>query len=284
MTGRPGDSGHLYRGTCLEVAAGLPRGEFRLLYLDPPFLTGTRRVGADPDYAYDDRWPGHLKEYLAWLEANLQALLPLLRPDGSLVLHLDWRTTHYARVLLDGLLGYQALQNEIIWHYTGGGRSKCRFSRKHDTLLWYAAATPYFDPDAVRVPYKPTSGYARSGIVSAAGKRYRPHPAGTPVDDVWDIPIVNPMAEERVGYPTQKPLALLERLVAALSGPGDLVGDLFCGSGTTLLAAARLNRRWVGGDRSAAAVRCTKSRLAAAGIGGFAVTDLECDRMGTARP
>lgn len=189
-------------------------------------------------------------------------LLPLLAPNGSLVLHLDQRAVHYAKVLLDRLLGEERFVNEIIWHYTGGGRSKSRFSNKHDTLLWYAAGPrPRFNVDAVRVPYAPTSRYASGGIVSKAGKRYLPHPDGTPVDDVWDIPIVNPMSRERAGYPTQKPLALLERLVAALTDPGDLVVDLFCGSGTTLVAAARLGRRWIGGDRSAAAIACARQRL-----------------------
>jgi DNA modification methylase len=262
-------------GPCLETASRLPRGIARLVYLDPPFLTGRPRVGparsgaadarastAADRYVFDDRWPGRLATYLPWLEANLRALLPLLMPGGSLVLHLDARTVHYAKVLLDWLMGEQAFINEIIWHYTGGGRSKTRFSNKHDTLLWYATGPrPVFNVDAVRVPYQPTSGYARSGIVSAAGRRYLPHPAGTPVDDVWDIPIVNPMSAERVGYPTQKPLALLERLIAALTNPGDLVVDLFCGSGTTLVAAARLGRRWVGGDRSPAAIACARRRM-----------------------
>jgi len=252
----------LFCGACVDVAGKLPKSSFRLLYLDPPFLTGVKRVGTGSDYSYDDRWPGKLQEYLPWLEKNLRAMIPLLLPNGSLVLHLDWRVVHYAKVLLDGILGADAFQNEIIWHYTGGGRSKCRFSCKHDSLLWYSSGNcPMFNIEAVRVAYKPTSGYARSGIVSAAGKHYRPHPKGTPVDDVWDIPIVNPMSRERVGYPTQKPLALLERLISALSSPGDLIGDFFCGSGTTLVAAERLRRLWVGGDVSPAAIRCTGNRL-----------------------
>jgi len=164
--------------------------------------------------------------------------------------------------MLDEIFGYECFVNEIIWHYTGGGRSRKRFSCKHDSLLWYAnESPPLFHLDAIRVPYKPTSGYARGGIVSAAGKKYLPHPDGTPVDDVWDIPIINPMSEERVGYPTQKPLALMERLIAALTSEDDLVGDFFCGSGSTLVAARNLGRRWVGGDRSPAAIRCAKDRL-----------------------
>ena len=218
--------------------------------------------------SYDDRWPGGFDAYLDWLEARLAAVRPLLCENGSLVVHLDHRAVHEIKVRLDRLFGRERFVNEIIWHYTGGGRSKSRFSCKHDTLLWYANGPgPFFDPDAVRVPYKPTSGYAQGGITSKAGKKYHPHPAGTPVDDVWDIPIVNPLAAERTGYPTQKPLALLERLISALSAPGDLVGDLFCGSGTTPVAAARLGRRWLAADRSTDALAVTASRLAALGEG-----------------
>jgi site-specific DNA-methyltransferase (adenine-specific) len=302
--------GALYLGDCAEVAPSLPAGQVRLIYLDPPFNTGKERVGStrniplgdaagegarsgcrsamasEEPHRYGDAWPSLTSDFLPWLRTRIEAMVPLLMPNGSLVLHLDARTVHYAKVMLDELLGPRQFVNEIIWHYTGGGRSRRRFSAKHDTLLWYVnkrgrfparekdvspfqpkrmcpllPLLPFFDADAVRQPYKPTSGYAKAGIVSAAGKRYQPHPAGTPVDDVWDIPIVNPLAAERCGYPTQKPLALLERLIKALSAPGDLVGDFFCGSGTTLVAAQRLGRRWVGGDLSAAAVACAQARL-----------------------
>ena len=213
--------------------------------------------------SYDDRWPEGFDAYLDWLEARLAAARPLLVENGSLVVHLDHRAVHEIKVRLDRLFGRERFVNEIIWHYTGGGRSRSRFSCKHDTLLWYAnGPRPLFNLDAVRVPYKPTSGYAKGGITSKAGKKYQPHPDGTPVDDVWDIPIVNPMSAERTGYPTQKPLTLLERVISALSAPGDLVGDLFCGSGTTLVVAARLGRRWLGADRSPDALAVTASRLA----------------------
>jgi DNA modification methylase len=246
----------------LHVASSLTPGIFRLIYLDPPFLTGREQIGSKEGLAYDDRWAGNLDSYLPWLQKRLQAIFPLLCSDGSLVLHLDWRTTHHARVLLDDLFGREGFINEIIWHYTGGGRSKRRFSCKHDTLLWYSRGQkPVFNIDAVRQPYKPTSGYARSGIVAASGRKYLPDPRGTPVDDVWDIPIINPMALERTGYPTQKPLALLQRLISALTNPGDLVGDLCCGSGTTLVSAQQLGRNWLGCDISEAATECARQRL-----------------------
>jgi len=246
----------------LHVASLLVPGSFRLIYLDPPFLTGREMVGSKKHLSYDDRWEGELDSYLPWLKERLQAMFSLLMVDGSLVLHLDWRASHYARVMLDEIFGRQGFINEIIWHYTGGGRSKTRFSCKHDTLLWYSrSARPVFNIDAVRVPYKKTSGYAKSGIVAASGRHYKPDPRGTPVDDVWDIPIINPLAAERVGYPTQKPLALLQRLIVALSNPGELIGDFCCGSGTTLVAAQKLGRSWVGSDISQAATACAAARL-----------------------
>jgi len=253
----------LFRGDMLDVASLLEPGSFRLIYLDPPFLTGRERVGSTAEYSYDDRWQGDLDAYLPWLEQRLRALFALLDEQGSLVLHLDWRAAHYAKVMLDGIFGRENFINEIIWHYTGGGRSKKRFSCKHDTLLWYCRGSrPYFDIDAVRVPYKQTSGYARGGIKSAAGRHYCPHPDGTPVDDVWDIPIINPMSAERCGYPTQKPKALLERIIKALSAPGDRVGDFCFGSGTTLICAEKLGRQWVGCDISADALSCFCGRFA----------------------
>ena len=164
--------------------------------------------------------------------------------------------------MLDQVFGFNHFQNEIIWHYTGGGRSKSYFSRKHDSIFLYAKSDSYtFNVDAIRVPYKETSGYAQSGITSAAGKKYMPNPLGTPMDDVWDIPIINPLSKERLGYPTQKPLVLLERILNASSNPGDVVLDAFCGCGTALVAAQKLKRKWIGIDISPTACRVMAQRL-----------------------
>jgi DNA methylase/Restriction endonuclease len=124
------------------------------------------------------------------------------------------------------------------------------------------------------VPYKESSGYAQSGIVSKSGKRYMPNPLGTPVDDVWDIPIINPLSKERLGYPTQKPEALLERIVSASSNKGDVVLDPFAGCGTALVAAHRLGRRWIGIDISPTAVRLMERRMLAVGAHNFEVTGM----------
>jgi len=188
----------------------------------------------------------------------------VLKETGSLFLHLDQDAAHYAKVMLDQILGRGRFINEIIWHHTGGGRSRRYFSRKHQTIFWYAAGQRFtFNIDSVRQPYSQTSGYAKSGIRARSGKHYLPHPDGTPIDDVWTIPMVNPMSAERVGYPTQKPLALLDRIIRAASQPGDIVLDPFCGSGTTLVAAEMSARRWIGCDKSECAVEVTSQRISA---------------------
>ena len=246
----------------INVAPILPQNSFRLIYLDPPFQSGRERIGSNPKWKYCDQWNGQLQTYLPWLEERLKIIYPLLVDNGSLVLHLDWRASHYAKVMLDEIFGYDNFMNEIVWHYTGGGRSKKRFSCKHDILLWYSKGdNPVFNLDAIRVPYKKTSGYAKAGIKSAKGKVYKPNPKGTPVDDVWDIPILNPLAHERVGYPTQKPIILLNRIIESLSNEDDLVADLCFGSGTTIIAAEQLKRKWVASDISESAVDCLISRL-----------------------
>lgn len=241
------------------------------VYADPPFFSGrTRRGTSGNPGEFPDRWPGGLEEYLAWLRPRFALMRELLRDTGSFMVHLDHRAAHHVKVELDRLFGRDRFLNEIIWHYTGGGRSRRYFSRKHDNLLWYRKGKRWtFRIDAVRVPYRETSGYARAGIVSATGKRYLPHPEGTPVDDVWDIPMVNPMSAERNGYPTQKPEALLRRIVNGCTAPRDLVADFFGGSGTTGAVALKLRRRWILCDESRAAIEVTRKRIEAIGRGRF---------------
>ena len=246
-------------------------GGIKLMYIDPPFAVGadfTMPVGAEDArpraLAYSDQWERGLNSFLSMIHERLLLMRDLLAEDGSLYLHCDWRLAPHMRLVLDEVFGAERFLGDIVWHYTGGGRSTRYFSRKHDRLLHYAASRRWiFDVDAVRVPYKPTSGYAKSGITSAAGRHYRPNPLGTPVDDVWDIPMINPLAGERLDYPTQKPEALLERIVRASSRPGDLVADFFCGSGSLPAVAETLGRRWLAVDSSPLAVHVARKRLLA---------------------
>lgn len=262
----------------------LKAGGLKLVYLDPPFAVGAdfytdSALGPHKCLAYRDSWPGGLTGYLEMMRARLSLVHRALAADGCLFLHCDSRVSHHLRLMLDEIFGPERFLGEIIWHYTGGGRARRWFSRKHDSIFHYAVSGRWhFDQDAARLPYKPGSGYARKGIVSAAGKRYLPHPKGSPADDVWDIPMVNPLAAERSGYPTQKPLALLERILAVCSRPGDLTADFFCGSGTLALAAARLGRRWICADRSPLAVQTAKLRLLAREYMDFALAVPASDR------
>lgn len=255
---------HLILGNNLSLLGVLDDGLIDLAYIDPPFATGKRRESPQSENGlegFDDKWDS-TEAFVEWLAPRLRELWRILSPDGNLVIHLDPRAIHHVRLRCDREFGVDRWENEIVWHYTGGGRSKTRFSRKHDVLLWYSKGPGrVFNIDEVREPYKPTSGYAKGGIVSRKGKKYMPHPEGTPADDVWDIPIVNPMASERTAYPTQKPLKLMERIVAALSDPGAVVSDIFSGSGTTALACRKLDRKFICCDNNPDAIGVTLSRL-----------------------
>lgn len=242
-----------------------------LIYLDPPFFSGRQYnvIWGDKGEkrSFEDRWSGGSEKtgmeiYLEWMEERIRAMYRVLKPTGSFYLHCDHHASHYLKILCDKVFGYPNFRNEIVWHYTGGGRGTNYFPRKHDTILFYSKTSEYtFLADEVRVPYDATSGYAKNGITAASGKKYMPNPNGKVIDDVWDMPIINPMSSERVGYPTQKPLALLERVIKASSNPGDIVLDPFCGGGTTLVASESLGRQYIGIDESAAAVNVTYSRL-----------------------
>jgi DNA modification methylase len=237
------------------------RGKIKLVYIDPPFAT-KRDFMKDSEKAYADKVVG--SAFIEFTRKRIILLKELLAPDGTIIVHLDQKKGHYIKLVLDEVFGENNFLNEIIWHYTGGGRSTNYFSRKHDSLFWYGKSDSHtFNIDAIRTPYKETSGYAKSGIKAASGKVYMPHPDGTPSDDVWDIPIINPLSHERLGYPTQKPEALLERIIAGLTNPGDLVLDAFAGSGTTLAVAEKLNRKWIGIDCGKLSIYTIQSRMLA---------------------
>lgn len=250
------------------------RGRIDLVYIDPPFASGKdyRKTitlrgfeSNSPcthvnEEQYGDNWKDG--DYLQFIYERLVLIHELLSSRGLLYIHVDWHKSRYIGCILDEIFGERNFVNEIVWHYTGGGRSKSRFSRKHDSILVYARTKKFiFNPDAIRIPYKPTSAYAKTGIVARSGKKYLPNPLGTIPDDVWDIPLINPLSAERLGYPTQKPEVLLERIIKASSVPGSIVFDCFMGSGTTMAVAMRLGRKFIGVDNNPCAIQTSAMRL-----------------------
>jgi site-specific DNA-methyltransferase (adenine-specific) len=242
----------------LPLLRTLPDDCIDLVYLDPPFATGRDRTSPRSKAKFSDPTFPSLSAYLAWLNARLFEVRRVLAPTGTLYVHLDWHVAHYVKVELDKLFGMDNFRNEIVWHYNSGPRRKLDFGRRHDLLLRYSKSDRYlFHPDAVRQPYSPD-------INVPASKRHYYHPQGKVMDDVWRIPIL-PQNDrtERLGYPTQKPEALLDVILRASSDEGQLVADFFCGSGTALAVAARLGRRWLGCDSNPDAIAIAARRLAA---------------------
>ncbi len=262
----PPPANALHCGDNLPYMAGLPDGSCDLIYIDPPFGTQRRRTTAKSRRGYDDSWAGGTKPYLAFMMPRLQQCHRLLAKHGTLYVHLDHHVSHYIRIQLDTIFGEKNFLNEIIWHYRTGGLSKRWFARKHDTILMYAKQLGAHRFSVLREGAFRTDGLNRD----ADGRPYKNtrkgrlyfHADGPALTDVWDIPFLSTVARERTSWPTQKPLALLERIIRASSAPGDLVADFFCGSGTTLVAAKRLDRRYLGCDTAKPAVAIAQKRLA----------------------
>ncbi len=245
----------------------LPDAGIDLIYVDPPFKTGRVQRQGREGHAFADRWPGGIRAYLAFLEPRLREMCRLLKPTGSIYVHLDWHAVHYVKVLLDGIFGYRNFLNEIVWSYRTGGISARWFGRKHDTILAYAKRIGRHTFHVLRDGRFRTDGlnYDEAGRPYKQTRRGRLYfdPAGPALTDVWEIPFLSTVSLERTGYPGQKPLALLDRIIRAASNRGDLVADFFCGSGTTLVAAKGLGRRWIGCDLSPRAVALARRRLRA---------------------
>jgi site-specific DNA-methyltransferase (adenine-specific) len=260
----------LHHADCLQALSTLPAESVGLIYLDPPFNTGTRRRTASASYA--DTF-GDATGYIAYMRPRVAEMVRVLCASGSLFFHCDWRMSHSVKLLLDEQFRGGVFVNEIIWRYgLGAARVGRTLLTKHDTIFWYAKRADYVfnllrgEPTkAMLAKYCHFEPDGRRYMMSY-GKRYYMK-GGKPLDDVWEIPSIAATSGERAGYPTQKPLTLLERIVTLASNPGDLVLDPFCGSGTTLVAAQKLGRAYVGIDASAEAVQVAQTRLAAGAVG-----------------
>jgi DNA modification methylase len=277
-----GDNKYIMASLLSEFA-----GKINLIYIDPPFATGadfsiniklgdlewTKEASVIEEKAYRDTWGRGLDSYLQMMYDRLVLMRELLVDNGSIYVHLDWRVDHYVKLIMDEIFGKDNFINEIVWHYRRWSNIASTFQKMHDTLLFYSKtanktfnllyqeyAHPEWIEDTVR-------GFVNGRLVRLRDekgdyiKREKEN-IGVPMHDVWeDINFIGPTASERIGYATQKPEALLERIIKASSNEGDLVADFFCGSGTTGAVAEKLGRRWIMADLSKFAIHTTRKRL-----------------------
>ena len=261
-------------GEALDVLRTLPEGCAGLVYVDPPFNTGGPRLGSRTTATLDAeatrlgfagrryrteredgaRFDDRFDDYIGWLRPRLVETRRILAPHGSLYFHIDPRESHYCKVLLDEIFGRECFLNEVVWAYDYGARTKRRWPAKHDVILLYVRDPRLYHFDASEVTREPYMAPRLQTPERAA--------RGKLPTDVWWHTIVPTSSRERTGYPTQKPLGILRRIVAASSRPGELVVDWCAGSGTTGVAAAELGRRFLLIDDQDAAIAVMRSRLA----------------------
>jgi site-specific DNA-methyltransferase (adenine-specific) len=263
----------LYFGDNLTVLKLIPDSSVQLVYIDPPFNTGREqqrskvttkrnndgnRIGFKGEryetvkstvLSYDDQFAN----YWEFLEPRIEAAFRVLCNTGTLYLHLDYREAHYAKVLLDALFGPECFLNEIIWAYDYGGKSKSRWPAKHDTILVYVKDPKNYYFNSEEVDREP---YMAPGLVTPEKIERGKLPT-----DVWWHTIVSPTGKEKTGYPTQKPVGILRRIIQASSKPGDVVLDFFAGSGTTGFVAHELGRRFILVDQNPESIQVIKDRL-----------------------
>lgn len=245
-----------------------------LIYVDPPFYSGSnyraevriltekQTIKGIRSKAYEDKWGPGMEGFLSMLTLRLLYMKELMAEDGGIIVHLDWRAVHYAKVIMDELHGQKRFVNEIIWNYKSGGVSSRSFAKKHDTLLYYAGGERhYFNPGKEKSYNRGFKPYRFKGV-----KEYRDELGWyTMVNrkDVLDVDMVGRTSGERTGYATQKPERLLEILLESCSKPGDLCADFFAGSGTLPAVASRMGRRFLACDNSVLAMAATRKRLTA---------------------
>ena len=249
------------------------QGGLKLIYIDPPFDVGadfsmditigddggaesfTKKPSVIEEIAYRDTWGKGADSFIAMIYERLKLMHELLAEDGSIYVHCDHRLSGYLRLILDEIFGKDNFRNEIVWYYDFGGRSNRFWASKHDTLFFYTKSENWtFNVDDIeKLPYKGQLHKYRGDVESKED--------GKLPTDTWDIPIINKMANELLGYPTQKPEKLLERIIKAHSNKGDLIADFFIGSGTTLAVAEKLGRKWIGTDLGKFGIHTSRKRM-----------------------
>lgn len=264
-------------GDCLDILPTFETESIDLIYLDPPFFTNTiqklKTRDGSKEFSYSDIWKSH-KEYANFLYKRLKELKRVLKNDGSIFIHCDKNSTHIVKTLLDDIFGLKQFQSEIIWYYKRWSNSRKGLLPSHQTIYFYSK-TKDFKFKTIYNDYSETTNidqilqrrardkngktiYAKDDNGNTINSDIK---KGVPLNDVWEIPYLNPKAKERVGYPTQKPILLLERIIDIASYEGDTILDPFCGSGTTLVAGKLNNRKIIGIDKSEEAINLTKLRL-----------------------
>lgn len=267
----------LKKGDSLKLLKAVQDDSIDLIYLDPPFFTQRSHKlsskNGEKTFEFDDKWAS-LEDYLDFLRLRLIELRRVLKPTGSIFFHCDKAASHHIRVLLDEVFGAENFQSEIIWAYKRWSNAKKGLLNSHQNIYFYSK-TSAFKFNQLYDDYSSTTNIDQifqKRERDANGKnKYKTADDGTyeligtkkgvPLTDVWNIPYLNPKARERVGYPTQKPILLLEKIITVATDADDIVLDPFCGSGTTLVAAKLMQRRHVGFDISEEAIELTKARL-----------------------
>lgn len=267
----------ILHGDCLEVMKGLDKDSIDLIYLDPPFFTEKRHTLKNRDgskeFSFDDTW-GDSANYARFLKDRIEIMHSLLKDTGSIFVHCDKSGEHIVRAVLDSVFGDNNFQSEIIWSYKRWSNAKKGLLPAHQNIYFYSKSKK-FKFNRIFKAYSETTNidqilqrrtrnehnktvYAKDG---SGNIQHGEKKKGVPLSDVWEIPYLNPKAKERVGYPTQKPILLLEQIIKLVTDEGDLVLDPFCGSGTTCVASKLNNRNYLGIDESEAAVDLSRERL-----------------------
>ena len=261
----------------LSVMKKMDNNKIDLIYLDPPFYTQDIQKlvsrESEEEYSFSDKW-NCMKDYLNYMKIRLYECKRILKDTGNMFVHCDRNASHYLKVLLDEIFGIENFQSEIVWCYKRWSNSKKGLLNNHQIILFYSKSSN-FKFNKIFTEYSETTNIdqiLQERIRDEKGKSVYKYDEngeavlgkskkGVPLSDVWDIPYLNPKAKERVGYPTQKPIILLERIIKLVTDENDIVFDPFMGSGTTLVAAKMLNRRYIGIDISEKAVKLAEMRL-----------------------
>ena len=268
----------ILQGDCLKELKKIDDKSVDLVYLDPPFFTQRKHSLKSRDnskeYSFKDTWES-IESYKNYIQERLVECKRVLKDTASIFLHCDRAASHYIRIALDEVFGISNFQSEIIWSYKRWSNAKKGLLNSHQIIYFYSKS-PHFKFNKTFNAYSPTTnidqifqkrvrdenGKTKYKKAENGGYELMEQKSGVPLADVWEIPYLNPKANERVGYPTQKPIILLERIIQLATDKGDVVLDPFCGRGTTLVAAMLLNRKYIGIDISEDAIELTKKRLA----------------------